>query len=85
MEDVLVRVSDGILGDTKHVGEGVYELRLHTGPGYRIYFGREGDELVILLIGGDKSSQQRDIQRAQRFWRAYLCGDGDIAAMKRDR
>ena len=85
VEDVLVRVSDGILGDTKHVGEGVYELRLHTGPGYRIYFGREGDELVILLIGGDKSSQQRDIQRAQRFWRAYLSGDGDIAAMKRDR
>ena len=85
VEDVLVRVSDGILGDTKHVGEGVYELRLHTGPGYRIYFGREGDELVILLIGGDKSSQQRDIQRAQRFWRAHLAGEGDVADRKQGR
>lgn len=79
---VLVRVSNGQLRDTKHVGDGVYELRLHIGPGYRIYFGRDGKDLIILLIGGDKSSQQRDIDRAQRFWRAHLAGEGDVADRK---
>ena len=82
---VLVRVSNGLLRDTKHVGDGVYELRLHMGPGYRIYFGRDGKDLIILLIGGDKSSQQRDIDRAQRYWRAHLAGEGDVADRKQGR
>ena len=82
VETVLARVRDGLLRDTKHMGNGVYELRLHAGPGYRIYFGRRGQDLIILLIGGDKSSQQRDIDRAQRFWRALLDGDGDVVERK---
>lgn len=81
---VLVRMNKGLLRDTKHVGEGVHEFRIHTGPGYRIYYGRDGDDLIILLVGGDKSSQQRDIRRAQGFWRAYLKGVGDITELKLD-
>jgi putative addiction module killer protein len=61
----------GNLGDYKPVDEGVYELRVNYGPGYRIYFGRRGEEIVLLLLGGDKSSQQRDIKRAQRINREY--------------
>jgi len=79
----LARMVEGLLRDTKHVGEGVYELRLHTGPGFRIYFGRDGHELIILLVGGDKSSQTRDIRQAQRFWRDYQRRDRDDAAITR--
>lgn len=67
----LSRFTKGSLRDTKHVGNGVYEFRIHTGPGYRIYFGRDGEELIILLIGGDKSSQRRDVDKAKRFWSDY--------------
>lgn len=58
-------------GDTQSVGEGVYELRLHFGSGYRVYFARVEDYLVILIGGGDKSSQQRDITKAQEIWKRY--------------
>jgi putative addiction module killer protein len=61
----LVRVSLGNLGDAKSVGDGVSELRIDHGPGYRVYFTRRGDRLVWLLCGGDKSSQPRDIARAK--------------------
>jgi putative addiction module killer protein len=67
----LARVRLGNFGDARSVGNGVHELRIHTGPGYRIYFGREGDTVVILLCGGDKSSQARDIDRARSYWRDY--------------
>lgn len=53
------------------MGEGVQELRIHFGPGFRVYFGREGDAVVILLCGGDKSTQARDIERAQDYWCDY--------------
>lgn len=62
------RVSLGIFGDIKPVGEGVLELREDIGPGYRVYIGRHGATLVILLCGGDKRSQDADIQRAKEYW-----------------
>lgn len=62
------RVARGNMGDTKSVGDGVFELRLDFGPGYRVYFGREGHEVIILLLGGNKDSQARDIQRAKELW-----------------
>jgi putative addiction module killer protein len=67
----LAGVSAGNLGDVKPVGEGVNELRLAFGAGYRIYFGSVGEELIILLCGGDKSSQDRDIKKAKEFWSHY--------------
>ena len=55
----------GNLGDVKPIGEGVSEMRVHFGPGYRLYFTRRGQALIFLLVGGDKSSQSRDIQKAK--------------------
>ena len=67
----LTRVRDGNFGDHKSVREGVFELRIPKGPGLRIYYGLDGDTLVILLGGGDKSTQEKDIRQAQELWRAY--------------
>jgi putative addiction module killer protein len=68
----LDRVLAGNLGDINLVGTGVWELRFHFGPGYRVYFGLDGQALVILLCGGDKSTQDRDIRRAREYWMDYL-------------
>ncbi len=68
----VLRFEMGNLGDHKGVGGGVLEARVMFGPGYRIYFGKDGDSLVVLLVGGDKRSQTKDISRAQRFWGDYL-------------
>ena len=68
---VLARIEQGNLSNVKGVGEGVLEYRLDFGPGYRVYFGRDGDVLVILLAGGTKKRQQRDIEAAQARWAAY--------------
>ncbi len=62
------RVSMGVFGDIKPVGEGVLELREDIGPGYRVYIGRHGTALVILLCGGDKRSQDADIKQAKEYW-----------------
>ncbi|MXZ88840.1 MAG: type II toxin-antitoxin system RelE/ParE family toxin [Dehalococcoidia bacterium] len=62
--DRVERLAKGNPGDVRAVGQGVLELRLDYGPGYRIYFSRRGSSVAILLAGGDKSSQQRDIRRA---------------------
>ena len=64
----LRRIEAGNFGDCQPVGEGLQELRVHLGAGYRIYFGRHGEALVILICGGDKSSQTRDINRAKALW-----------------
>jgi len=63
------RLALGNPGDVKPAGEGVSELRIDYGPGYRVYFKRRGQKLIILLAGGDKSSQAKDIKRAQRLAR----------------
>jgi len=61
----IARVAGGNLGDVKAVGGGVSELRIDHGPGFRVYFVRRGESLIVLLCGGDKGSQARDIARAQ--------------------
>lgn len=68
----VLRFETGNLGDHKTVGGGVLEARVMFGPGYRIYFGRDGATLVVLLGGGSKATQVRDIRNAQRYWRDYL-------------
>lgn len=67
----LDRIRLGNSGDCKTLGNGVYELRVHFGPGYRIYFGKDSRHLVLLLCGGDKSTQQQDIKKAKRYWQDY--------------
>jgi putative addiction module killer protein len=64
-------VRRGNLGDARSVGEGVSELRVDYGPGYRVYFAQKGQTLVILLCGGDKRTQEKDIQRAKQYWHDY--------------
>ena len=68
----ILRFETGNLGDHRDVGGGVWEARLDFGPGYRLYFGRSGREVVLLLQGGSKKSQKNDIKRAREFWSEYL-------------
>lgn len=65
-------MSLGNFGDCKPIAEGVFELRLNFGSGYRIYYGQEGDQIVLLLCGGNKVSQDRDILKALAYWKDYL-------------
>lgn len=67
----LDRLESGNFGDCRAVGRGVFELRLHFGAGYRIYFGEVDNTVVLLLCGGDKSSQVRDIEQAKMYWQMY--------------
>ena len=67
----LARLEQGILSSVKPVGEGVLEYRINWGPGYRVYFGRDGEVLLILLRGGTKKRQQRDIDAARELWADY--------------
>jgi putative addiction module killer protein len=67
-----MRLAEGLHGDVEPVGEGISELRIHYGPGYRIYFQRRGNLIVVLLCGGDKSTQTHDIAAARKLaneWR----------------
>jgi putative addiction module killer protein len=67
----MARMEAGNLSNTKGVGAGVLEYRIDTGPGYRVYFGRDGETLIILLAGGTKRRQQKDIEAAQERWADY--------------
>lgn len=67
----LTRMEQGNFSNVKGVGAGVYECRIDFGPGYRVYFGKDGDRLVILIGGGTKKRQQKDIATAQECWAAY--------------
>jgi len=66
------RLKRGQFGDFKSLGEGLYELRLFFGPGYRVYFGESGGKVILILSGGDKSTQKKDIHLAKEFWTIYL-------------
>lgn len=72
IKERLDRVALGNLGDYKVLSEGLVELRLHFGAGYRIYFAWEGSRIIVLLCAGDKSSQKRDIKKAASYWKDYL-------------
>ena len=73
----LRNVELGNLGDCSAVGEGVIELRIQVGAGYRVYCGRSGTTLVVPLSGGDKSRQSKDIQRAKEIWVEWKRGNGE--------
>lgn len=63
----IVMAKEGNLGDCEPVGDGVHEMRVHVGPGYRLYFVHRGQRMIFLLMGGDKASQRRDIKRAKEM------------------
>jgi len=65
------RLKLGNFGDCKSVGDGIYELRIHYGPGIRLYYSRVGNKVLLLLCGGDKSSQVKDIKKAKEFLKDY--------------
>lgn len=68
----VARLKHGQFGDFKALNGGMYELRLFFGPGYRVYFGEHEGRLILLLSGGDKSTQKRDIRAAREYWKTYL-------------
>ena len=67
----LIRLRIGNLGHCAALGSGLYELKINYGPGYRIYFGKASQKLILLLCGGNKSTQARDIQIAHRYWKDF--------------
>jgi len=71
----LERLTHGHFGDVKPVSSGISELRIHYGAGYRVYFQQRGKEIILLLCGGDKSSQDRDIKRAQQIAKQWRDGN----------
>jgi putative addiction module killer protein len=71
LEARIARVAIGNFGDAEPVGDGVLELRIDWGPGYRVYFARLGQVVVLLLCGGDKTTQQKDIDRAKAYFDDY--------------
>jgi len=67
----LTRIGNGNLSNVKSVGSGVHECRIDWGPGYRVYLGKDGEKLIILLGGGTKKRQQKDIDQAKELWKEY--------------
>jgi len=68
----VARMKNGQFGDYKAIDRSLYELRLFFGPGYRVYFGEHDGKTVLLLAGGDKSTQSKDIKKAKEYWKTYL-------------
>ncbi len=71
---ILIRVDRmelGLFGDVEPIGDGLSELRIDYGPGYRVYYGKEGKTIYLLLCGGDKSTQAKDIKKAKEYWQDY--------------
>ncbi len=68
----VLRFEMGNLGDHKAIGGGAWEARFTFGPGYRMYFGKAGRSIIVLLLGGDKGSQPKDVRRARQCWNDYL-------------
>ncbi len=71
----IFRMQSGNYGDYKSLKDGIFELRLKFGAGYRIYFGEDGETIVVLLCGGDKSTQKQDIETAKFYWEKYLSNE----------
>jgi putative addiction module killer protein len=67
----LMRLQQGNYGDVEPIGEGLSELRFFFGSGYRVYFGENADNIVVILCGGDKNSQSQDIENAKAYWQEY--------------
>jgi len=67
----IARLRLGNMGDCEPIGEGISELRIHYGPGYRVYFGQDGNEIVVLILGGSKRTQNQDIKTAKVLWKDY--------------
>lgn len=67
----IARLEMGNLSNTKSVGAGVWEIKVDYGPGYRVYFGKDGDKILILLAGGTKKTQQKDIDKSQQLWSEF--------------
>lgn len=65
------RMKEGNFGDSEPIGDGLSEARIHYGPGYRVYFMQQGDQIVVLLCGGDKATQPKDIKQAKRIAQAW--------------
>jgi len=65
------RMELGLFGDAEPIGEGLTELRIDYGPGYRVYYGKEGNTVYLLLCGGDKSTQKKDIKLAKKYWQDH--------------
>ena len=81
----ITRISTlGNFGNYKYLDRGVFELKIPVGPGYRLYFGIENDTLVLIILGGDKSSQSSDIKKAQEIWKMYLIERGSYGSKKKD-
>ena len=73
----VIRIELGDLGDRKRIGDGVSELRIDVGPGYRVYYGSVEKTIVVLLIAGTKGTQERDIVRAKTYWQDFQRRYGD--------
>lgn len=67
----ITRLQEGNHSNVKYIGSGVAEYKIDFGPGYRIYFGKDGSKLIILLCGGDKKTQSKDIKKAKKYWQDY--------------